>query len=189
MRRGSPQLSIFPGGAGSGSPPEPAARGLRIERIVSGGQTGADRAGLDAALRLGLPCGGWCPKDRRAEDGPIPARYPLQETRSSRYLDRTRRNVRDSDGTAVFSLGSVLSGGSLQTARYAQARGVPCLHLARDGGDPDPAGRLRAFLEEHGIRCLNVAGSRESREPGIHSWVESLLLEALGGAVQAPHPT
>lgn len=92
------------------------------ERIISGGQTGADRAALDAALACGLPIGGWCPRGRRAEDGQIPARYPLVETPSRDYRQRTRWNVRDSDFTLVFVIGS-LGGGSKFTTEVAERMG------------------------------------------------------------------
>ena len=85
-------------------------------KIVSGGQTGADRAGLDWAISMGIPHGGWCPRGRKAEDGVIPARYQLTETKSADYLTRTRWNVRDSNATVIFTLKPTLSGGSLRTA-------------------------------------------------------------------------
>jgi Circularly permutated YpsA SLOG family len=88
---------------------------LQSLKIVSGGQTGADRAGLDWAIKNGIQHGGWCPKGRRAEDGPIDAKYQLQETPSSNYPQRTEWNVRDSDGTMIFSIGEYLTGGSLKT--------------------------------------------------------------------------
>jgi hypothetical protein len=79
-------------------------------KIISGGQTGVDRAALDAALALNIPCGGWCPKGRKAEDGPIPERYPLQETSSADYRVRTEKNVTDSDGTLILTRGPVTGG-------------------------------------------------------------------------------
>src|SRR6202011_5716034 len=84
-------------------------------RIVSGGQTGADRAALDWALQHNVPCGGWCPKGRKAEDGPINPKYPLKESSSVCYLQRTEWNVRDSDGTVLFSIAPILGGGSKKT--------------------------------------------------------------------------
>src|SRR5215471_7567840 len=89
-------------------------------RIVSGGQTGVDRAALDAALELGVPCGGWCPRGRAAEDGPIDDRYPLHETPSRDVEQRTEWNVRDSDGTLILNRGPELTGGTLLTQRVAQ---------------------------------------------------------------------
>lgn len=83
-----------------------------MEKIVSGGQTGVDRAGLDFAIALGIPHGGWCPKGRKAEDGPIDNRYQLQETPRADYLQRTEWNVRDNDGTVIFTVNATLSGGS-----------------------------------------------------------------------------
>src|SRR5947209_11260398 len=95
-------------GAGVGG-----ARGGMIAKIVSGGQTGVDRAALDVALELGLPCGGWCPKGRRSEGGRIPERYPLRETTSAAYPARTRRNVLYSDGTLVLTNGPPTGGTAL----------------------------------------------------------------------------
>lgn len=92
---------------------------LQSLKIVSGGQTGADRAGLDWAIKHGIPYGGWCCKGRRSEDGSIPSQYQLQETPSTNYLQRTEWNVRDSDGTVIFSLAERLSGGSLKTLEFA----------------------------------------------------------------------
>jgi hypothetical protein len=88
--------------------------------IVSGGQTGADRAALAWALKHNLPCGGWCPKGRKAEDGPIDSKYPLKETPSASYLQRTEWNVRDSDATVSFSIQPTLSGGSKRTMEFAR---------------------------------------------------------------------
>ena len=109
----------------------------KIEKIVSGGQTGADRAGLDWAMARGIEHQGWCPAGRKAEDGAIPSEYRLRETGSGNYLVRTRWNVRDSDATAIFSIKSTLTGGSLATQRYARTMGKPCIHIARDAAaDP-----------------------------------------------------
>src|SRR5947209_17179443 len=97
-----------------------------LKKVVSGGQTGVDRAALDAALELGVPCGGWCPRGRRAEDGPIPERYPLRETSWDGYPQRTEWNVRDSDGTLILTRGEPDRGTAL-TARLANTQNKPCL--------------------------------------------------------------
>ena len=102
-------------------------------KIVSGGQTGADRTALDWAMAHNVPCGGWCPKRRKAEDGPIDPKYPLKETPSASYLQRTEWNVRDSDATVLFSIEPALTGGSLKTVDFARKHKKPNLHLcARD---------------------------------------------------------
>ena len=152
-----------------------------IEKVVSGGQTGADRAGLDAAMALGIPVGGWCPKGRRAEDGSVPGIYPLTETPLSNYLQRTEWNVRDSDGTVVFTLAERPSGGSLKTLEFARRLGKPHLHVARNAGPPSGCARaLREWIDRHGIKILNVAGSRESKEPGIGEFVRAVVEDAIG---------
>ncbi len=146
-----------------------------IERIVSGGQTGADRAGLDAAIACGIPHGGWCPKGRTAEDGVIPERYQLTETEGVSYLARTERNVKQSDGTVIFTLGE-LAGGSLRTVDFARRHRKPWKHIQLGGiGDEQAAEALRRFVTEQGIKVLNVAGSSESREPGLHQRVQAVV--------------
>ena len=145
-------------------------------RIVSGGQTGVDRAALDVALRLGLPCGGWCPRGRRAEDGPLDPRYPLVETPSPDYAQRTEWNVRDSDATLVLATGP-MRGGTAFTARRARELEKPLLPLDLD---EDPEAHILAdFVAAHGVRVLNVAGPRESQSPGIHERAARFLEAAL----------
>jgi hypothetical protein len=136
-------------------------------RIVSGGQAGADRAGLDWAIRHSVDHGGWCPKGRRSEDGPIPAEYLLSETPLTGYLQRTEWNVRDSDATVIFTLSDVLDGGSKKTAEFADKRGRPWLHF-RPAVHPK---FLAQFVARHRVATLNVAGKRESAAPGIHRFV------------------
>lgn len=146
-------------------------------RVVSGGQTGADRGGLEAAIALGLPHGGWCPKGRRAEDGRIPRRFRLRETASAEYAVRTERNVVASDGTAVFTVGRA-TGGTALTMRIARRHRRPLVRidLARDRR---PAEKLRRWIERHAIVVLNVAGPRESGAPGIEARVKRIVMEAL----------
>jgi hypothetical protein len=150
-------------------------------RIVSGGQTGADRGGLDAARDLGLERGGFCPRGRRAEDGAIPDGYPLVELPTRSYPARTRRNVDASDATVVFSFGAPDRGSAL-TLRLASAAGKPALALdlaARD--DAAAARELAAWLARVAPATLNVAGSRESNAPGIAARVRAVVVRALRG--------
>jgi hypothetical protein len=141
-------------------------------KVVSGGQTGVDRAALDAARAVGLPCGGWCPRDRLAEDGPIAAIYPLVETPSADYAQRTRWNVRDSDGTLVLARGRV-EGGTAFTVAVAWRRRRPLLVVDLATG-PDPAEAER-WIHKAGVRILNVAGPRESQRPGIGAEARAFL--------------
>ncbi len=154
---------------------------LRNVTIVSGGQTGADRAALDFAIEHGIAHGGWCPRGRLAEDGPIESRYQLQETPSRRYAERTEWNVRDSDATIVFTLAPVASGGTALTVYFAARLGKPCLHLARNAGQDAAtlACVLLDFLKTHSVRRLNVAGPRASQEPEIATFVAAVLTAAL----------
>lgn len=146
-----------------------------FSKIVSGGQTGVDRAALDVALELGLPCGGWCPQGRRAEDGPIAPCYPLRETPWDGYPQRTEWNVRDSDGTLVLTRGQPDRGTAL-TVKLAQQRKKPCLVV--DLEKPD-VGAVRNWVEMNRIETLNVAGPRESSAPGIQEQAADLLRHLL----------
>jgi hypothetical protein len=145
-------------------------------RLISGAQTGADRAALDFAIKHGLAHGGWCPQGRRAEDGRIPPHYELIETPSKDYEQRTRWNVRDSDATLIISRSAELTGGSAYTRRCAEELNQPCLHV--HPGNDDPA-TIRAFLERHRVETLNIAGPRESSEPGITAYVTQILERSL----------
>lgn len=148
--------------------------------IISGGQTGADRAALDFAIAQGIEHGGWCPRGRRAEDGKIPSCYSLRETPSKHYLQRTKWNVRDSDATVVFSIKSQLTGGTRLTYELAQQLGRPVLLLSRDANDVQSAAEhLRRFVDQYGVCTLNVAGPRASQEPEIRAFVTDVLASAL----------
>jgi hypothetical protein len=149
------------------------------QRIVSGGQTGADRAALDFAIAHGIPHGGWCPRGRKAEDGRIDGRYQLKETPSSSYVLRTERNVHDSDGTVVFSIAAVLTGGSKKTVDLAQKHHKPVIRISRDGVAASPAQALLRFIQDNKIKVLNVAGPRGSKEPEVGAFVKKVLCQAL----------
>ena len=147
-----------------------------VERIVSGGQTGVDRGALQAAIELGIPHGGWCPRGRRAEDGVISRAFDLTETESSKYWVRTEKNVIDSDGTLILVIGA-LSGGTELTYRMAIKHGKP--HLVADLRNRTAMAETRRWLGEHQIRSLNVAGPRESSARGITRETQSFITALL----------
>ena len=154
--------------------------------IFSGGQTGVDRAALDAALAAGTPCGGWCPAGRVAEDGVLPECYPLREVADGGYRERTRANVLDSGGTLVIHAGE-LEGGTAQTAGFCRAQGKPCLLIDSNAVAPEAAAAMvRRFIAHHRIAVLNVAGPRASKHPKIYEYaftlVTLLLKDAPAGA-------
>lgn len=144
--------------------------------IISGGQTGVDRAALDAAIAAGLPHGGWCPRARRSEDGAIPSVYHLRETAAAGYHVRTSWNVRDSDGTLVM-LRDRLKGGTLYTLRCAEKAGRPVLKIRLN--EAPSVEEVVGWMRFHSVTVLNVAGPRESSEPGIYAealqWLRALF--------------
>ena len=145
-------------------------------KIISGGQTGADRAALDAARERGIAHGGWIPKGRITEDGPLGWEYHLQELNSYRYRDRTEKNVVESDGTLIVSYGP-LSSGSALTEALALRYDRPCLHLNMDYYSLDTAVRaVEQWLKENAIKVLNVAGPRASSDERIYATVRELIL-------------
>ena len=150
---------------------------MTIHKIVSGGQTGVDRAALDVALKLGIPCGGWCPRNRLAEDGRIAEEYPLRETATSDPGMRTELNVIDSDGTLVLTWGKP-SGGTLLTILCARHHRKPFLEVNLER-QPDIE-FLRKWIHSQEIRVLNIAGPRESHDPGsIYAQAKKFLTSLL----------
>lgn len=146
-----------------------------LARIISGGQTGVDRAALDLALELGLKIGGWCPKGRRSEAGPIPSKYPLIETETESYIPRTVNNILGSDGTLILYRGDLTPGTRL-TMNTVREIGRPMFVAVL--GLQGPEG-FKAWLEGNGIKTLNVAGPRESKEIGVYQEAMGWLREAL----------
>lgn len=144
----------------------------KLSKIVSGAQTGVDRAALDVALTLGFPCGGWVPKGRRAEDGRVPVSYPMRETGGSGYPERTLLNVRDSDATLILTCGEP-SGGTALTLEYAINLNRP--HRVVDLLDGTSTEEIREWIEEEEVVVLNVAGPRESTSPGIYDQAATFL--------------
>ena len=149
-----------------------------VHKIISGGQTGVDRAALDAAIELGITCGGRCPKGRASEEGPIPERYPLTETPSADPAQRTEWNVRDADATLIIAQGK-LTGGAARTQRLAHTMKKSCLVI--DATEATSTATVRAWLNEHAVRILNVAGPRASTDPDIYELALGLLRKVLAG--------
>ena len=145
-----------------------------ILKVISGGQTGADRAALDWAIERGIEHGGYCPEGRVAEDGVIPERSNLTEIQGPESSACTFRNVEESDATVIITLTRGLRGGSLEISQHARAAGKPCIHLSR-ANRFDASAALRGFAKVEAVRVLNVAGSREGEEAGIYEFTQTLL--------------
>jgi len=152
---------------------------MALIKIVSGGQTGVDRGALDAALAAKFPCGGWCPSDRRAEDGPIPVRYPLTPLPGGGYRERTRQNVIDSDGTAIVFYES-LTGGTLLTRNLCVGAKKPFIVIdAMQNAESTVAAAIVRFADENQIGVLNVAGPRLSGWPQGQAFAERVVAEVI----------
>jgi len=151
-----------------------------LKQIVSGAQTGVDRAALDAAMRAGLTVGGWCPRGRKGEDGVIPDIYPLKETRGAAYRTRTRWNVRDADATLILCRGEP-SGGTLLTVGFCEELGKPYRieRLRTPNPQPGALAAVIAWLRDHHVAILNVAGPRERKAAPVyeraHGFISTLL--------------
>jgi hypothetical protein len=157
---------------------------MKLIKVISGAQTGADRAGLDAAIEANLPYGGWVPKGRRSEDGQVPEKYILKETGASGYLVRTRLNVTCSDATVVFTHGKPKQG-SMRTIEIAVELNKPNLHINLSDTTGDAAVDLiLSWLDKlpQGRGVLNVAGSRESSWPTIGEEVKYIMLNVIAKA-------
>jgi hypothetical protein len=152
---------------------------MTVRRIISGGQTGADQAALDAAIAMGVPHGGFLPRGRLTEKGPLPPRYALAEMPTRSYPRRTEQNVLAADGTVIFSHGP-LKGGSRLTRDLAQRHGKPWIHMDFEQVPPVRAAQtLFDWVRCHGIRILNVAGSRASEDPHIYPRAYTVVGELL----------
>ncbi len=148
-------------------------------KIISGGQTGVDRAALDVALSLGVPCGGWCPTGRLDENGTIPSHYPLRELPGGGTLERTAQNVSEADATIIIYPG-LLRGGTKATADFTAEKGKPCLLLDANRISPaEGAEQLREFIRTSQIQVLNVAGPRASEWPGGYDFASETLTRFL----------
>lgn len=148
-----------------------------IKKIISGGQTGVDRAALDVAMDLGIACGGWCPEGRNADDGPIPDRYPLQETEGMDHTVRTEHNVRDSDGTLMFYRGE-LQGGTAYAVLMAHQLKRPVMAVNVD--TPPATKEILDWIDRHSLETVHVGGQREATSPGIYERARRLIREIVG---------
>lgn len=149
---------------------------ISVQKIISGCQTGVDRAALDVAIAHHIPYGGWCPKGRRAEDGIIPVDYILQETPTGRYAERTEWNVRDSDGTLIIAMGP-LEGGTLLTQNFARALNKP--YFIFNVMQPSTVAEIIEWIKRYHIHILNVAGPRASKQPTLYAETKQLLTRLL----------
>jgi hypothetical protein len=152
---------------------------MMLKKIISGGRTGADVAGLDVAIKHGIPHGGAIPKGKLTEDGVLPEKYNLQEMTTKSYPKRTEKNVVDSDGTAIFTHGR-LTGGSLLTQKKAILHDKPVIHLDMNKITVVEAVHLlTAFIRENSIEVLNVAGSGGSKDPEIYGQTFQVVEKAI----------
>ena len=152
-----------------------------IKKIISGGQTGADQAALDVAIKLNIPHGGWIPRGRKTENGSLPEKYQLQEMPTGSYPKRTAQNILDSDGTLILSHGK-LTGGSKLTRDLAAKHSKPHLHVDLSQNSATYSAELiKMWLADNGIKILNVAGSRASGDPDIYDGVSKVLERVLKG--------
>jgi len=144
-------------------------------KIISGGQTGVDRAALDAAPRHGIESGGWCPTGRLDESGRIPDRYPVKELENGGSTKRTLQNVKDSDGTIIIYPGK-LSGGTEQTLHFCVEQRRPHELIDASNISTEKAAQLIAdFVCENNIEILNVAGPRQSEWPEGYGYAAQVL--------------
>ena len=151
-----------------------------LKKIISGGQTGVDRAALDVAMRMGIAHGGWIPKGRLAEDGSLPLHYQLQEMPTDAYDARTEKNVIDSDGTLIISRGRP-TGGTDFTRKMALKHGKQLLHidLALGQRASDAGSLVASWVDMNRIETLNVAGPRASHDPAIYMDTVNIMTHAL----------
>ena len=150
-----------------------------LKTILSGGQTGVDRAALDVALKLKIHCTGWCPKGRLAEDGRISALYPLKETKSIKPEVRTEQNVIDADATLILTKGHNLDKGSQYTIEMCKKHNKPILVLNLDDQSEVLSETFIKWLSELQVKTLNIGGPRESNIPGIYNSSKEILLSLI----------
>ncbi len=154
-------------------------------KVVSGGQSGVDRASLDAALECDVEAGGWCPEGRVASDGIIPNRYPVKELPGAGYRQRTRKNVLDSDGTAILYWGFPVGGTELTISFCIKEKKPYVLIDAEELSIERAAEKISAFIRFNSVSVLNVAGPGADREPRAYDYTLSVMRGVLGYIKQA----
>ncbi len=146
-----------------------------LKKIISGGQTGADIASIDAAIETDYSYGGWLPRGRKTENGPLAFKYKMQEMTRGGYPKRTEQNIQDSDGTVIFTH-KKLTGGSRLTANIAESWGKPWLHINLSQIElMEVVAILEDWIVKNKIEVLNVAGSRASKDPKIYGKVHQTI--------------
>ncbi|MCP3873235.1 MAG: hypothetical protein GY699_08800 [Desulfobacteraceae bacterium] len=149
-----------------------------IKKIISGGQTGADIAGIDAAISCNIPYGGWLPKGRKAENGIVPEKYTdFQVMTRGGYPKRTEQNIIDSDGTIIFTYGK-LAGGSSLTKKFAVKNNRPWLHIDLDA-EENPVTKIKNWIVDWDIKIVNIAGKSASKAPTIYNQVKAIIEQVL----------
>ena len=155
-------------------------------RMVTGGQTGVDRAMLDFCLDHGISCGGWCPQNRKAEDGTIDLKYPVKELPKASYRKRTAANVKESDATVII-YHNEMDGGTLKSFEFAQKEKRPFLLLDMSVMDPFQAsGKLQKFIQRYHPEILNFSGPRHSEWPEGYGNCYAILQQTFGQADKTP---
>ena len=150
---------------------------MKISKIISGGQTGVDRASLDFAIKNNIKYEGFCPKGRKAEDGIIDKKYKLTETKSENYYIRTDKNIKISDGTLIIIKNNIWGRGTLLTKKYCKKQNKKSLVIDIDNDINDNINKITGFIEKYNIRTLNIAGNRESTSPGVYKQTKDFLTD------------
>jgi len=151
-----------------------------IEKIISGGQTGADQGALDAAIKLGIPHGGWIPKGRLTENGPLSDKYNLIEMPTESYLERTKKNIRESDGTLILSHGRLTGDKTFTKEKAPLLYGKPILHIDLFSVTSFVAAvQINNWIVDYDIRIMNVAGPRASKDSKIYQSTLDIIESAL----------
>ncbi len=154
---------------------------MMIKKVISGGQTGADKAALDVAIELGIQHGGWIPKGRMVEDGRLTDKYKLQETKNIGYSQCTELNILESDGTLILTHGK-LTGGSVLIQQISKKHNRPCLHIdLNEINEPKAVQIISTWIEARKMKTMNVTGPRVGKDPEIYEAAKRILITVFSG--------